>query len=277
MPRVPPITGKADVPAEFHNVVDDVVGVFGQIRGPFSMLLHSPKLAEKMLQLVKFNRDESIVEPQLRSIAILASVREREAAYVWAAQVGAARRAELPESTIDLLRSKGDPARLSEDERNIVTYVRQLVRTNRVDQPVFDALKNRHGVQWLVELTTVANYFGLLSGVVNAFSSGGRVRVVPLAEADAILEGEVVGYSLEGLAFDRSAIVRAYRLRLTLNVEFRDVKRSEMLWRQEGLQETSDFQVEGTVSDTVARGQGAVLQAATEIGRKVVNLAVDRF
>ena len=103
------------------------------------------------------------------------------------------------------------------------------------------------------------------------------MRVVPLAEADAILEGEVVGYSLEGLAFDRSAIVRAYRLRLTLNVEFRDVKRSAMLWRQEGLQETSDFQVEGTVSDTVARGQGAVLQAATEIGRKVVNLAVDRF
>jgi len=116
-----------------------------------------------------------------------------------------------------------------------------------------------------------------VESVVNAFSSGGRVRVVPLAEADAILEGEVVGYSLEGLAFDRSAIVRAYRLRLTLNVEFRDVKRSAMLWRQEGLQEASDFQVEGTVSDTVARGQGAVLQAATEIGRKVVNLAVDRF
>jgi hypothetical protein len=116
-----------------------------------------------------------------------------------------------------------------------------------------------------------------VESVVNAFSSGGRVRVVPLAEADAILEGEVVGYSLEGLAFDRSAIVRAYRLRLTLNVEFRDVKRSAMLWRQEGLQEASDFQVEGTVSDTVARGQGVVLQAPTEIGRKVVNLAVDRF
>lgn len=169
MPRVPPITGKEDVPAQYHKIVDDVVGVFGQIRGPFSMLLHSPKLAEKMLQLVKFNRDESIVEPQLRSIAILASVREREAAYVWAAQVGAARRAGLPDATIDLLRAKGDPAKLPEDERNIVTYVRQLVRSNRVDQPVFDALKNRHGVQWLVEVTAIANYFGLLSGVVNAF------------------------------------------------------------------------------------------------------------
>jgi outer membrane lipopolysaccharide assembly protein LptE/RlpB len=115
------------------------------------------------------------------------------------------------------------------------------------------------------------------SGVVNAFSSGGRVKVVPADQADAILDGEVVGYSLDGLAFDRNANVRAYRLQLVLNVEFRDVRRSALLWRQEGLQETSDFQVEGQVSDTVARGQGAVLQAAAEIGRKVVNLAVDRF
>lgn len=41
----------------------------------------------------------------------------------------------------------------------------------------------------------------ITSGVVNAFSSGGRVRVVPLGEVDAILAGEVTGYSLEGVAF----------------------------------------------------------------------------
>jgi len=117
----------------------------------------------------------------------------------------------------------------------------------------------------------------ITSGVVNAFSSGGRVKVVPLEEADAILQGEVVGYSLDGLSFDTSANVRSYRLRLVLNVEFRDVRRSAMLWRQEGLSETSDFQVAGQVSDTIARGQGALQQAAAEIGRKVVNLAVDRF
>jgi len=169
MPRVKPIAEKSDVPAQYQHVADDVLGVFGRIRGPFSMLLHSPKLAEKMLQLVKFNRDESIVEPKLRSIAILAAVREKEAAYVWAAQVGAARRAELPESTIDLLRVKGDPSALSEDERNIVTYVRQLMRNNRVDQATFDALQKKHGVQWMVEMTAIANYFTLLSGVVNAF------------------------------------------------------------------------------------------------------------
>ena len=43
------------------------------------------------------------------------------------------------------------------------------MRTNRTDQAVFDALQKRYGVQWLVELTAAANYFALLSGIVNAF------------------------------------------------------------------------------------------------------------
>jgi 4-carboxymuconolactone decarboxylase len=169
MTRIAPVTGKADVAPEYHDVVDQVVGVFGNVRGPFSVLLHSPKLAEKLLKLVVFNRDESIVPAQLRSIAILAAVREKDAAYVWAAQVGAARRAGVPEPIIDLLRAKGDPAALPEAQRDIVVYTRQLMRTNRVDQAAFDSLRDRFGVQWLVELTAAANYFAFLSGMVNAF------------------------------------------------------------------------------------------------------------
>jgi 4-carboxymuconolactone decarboxylase len=169
MPRIAPITGKSDVPAEHHHVVDAVVEMFGNVRGPFSMLLHSPRLAERVLGIVKFLRDESIVEGRLRSLAILTAVREREAAYVWAAQVGAARRAGVREAAIDLIRAKGDPASLPDEEREIVAYTRQLIATNRVDQAAFDALTKRHGAQWVVELTTAANYFAMLSGVVNAF------------------------------------------------------------------------------------------------------------
>ena len=169
MPRVKPVTGKSDVPAQHHHVVDAVVSVFGNVRGPFSMLLHSPALAERILPLVTFFREESVVEAPLRSVAILAAVREREAAYVWAAQVAAARRNGVKDQVIDLLRAKGDPAALPADERDIITYVRQLMRTNRADQTVFDALLERHGVQWMLELTAAANYFAMLSGVVNAF------------------------------------------------------------------------------------------------------------
>jgi hypothetical protein len=43
------------------------------------------------------------------------------------------------------------------------------VRTNRVDQALFDRLQKRHGTKWLVELTAAAGYFGMLAGIVNAF------------------------------------------------------------------------------------------------------------
>ena len=169
MPRIPPVATKADMAPEHHYVFDQVMQVFGRVRGPFSVLLHSPALAERMLGIVKFNREGCIVDGRLRSHAILAAVRERESAYVWSAQVGAAQRAGVDAKTIDLLRDKGDASVLPDDERDIVNLTRQLMRTNRADYPIFNRLHAKFGTQWMVELITIANYFAVLSGVTNAF------------------------------------------------------------------------------------------------------------
>ena len=169
MPRIDIISDKSQVPAAAQHVAEDVLGVFGRIRGPFSVLLHSPALAERMLGIVKFNREGCIVEPRLRSHAILAAVRERESAYVWSAQVGAAKRAGVDDKTIDLLRAQGDASGLPDDERDIVNLTRQLLRSNRCDYPAFNRLHGKYGTQWMVELIAVAHYFVVLSGVTNAF------------------------------------------------------------------------------------------------------------
>jgi 4-carboxymuconolactone decarboxylase len=169
MPRVNPVASKADVAPEYQAVVDDVLKVFGAVRGPFSMMLHSPELAKRLLPLVSFFRDESVVEGKLRSVGILAAVREREAAYVWAAQVAAARRNGVREEVIDLLRAKADASKFPSEEAAIVTYVRQLMRTNRAEQVAFDALHKKYSTKWLVELTASVHYFAMLCGVVNAF------------------------------------------------------------------------------------------------------------
>jgi 4-carboxymuconolactone decarboxylase len=169
MPRITPIAAKSDVPVEHHAIADGVLKTFGRIRGPFSVLLHSPRLAQHFLGVVNFMRDDSIVEQRMRSLAALTAAREREGAYVWAAQVEGARKAGVPEATIDLIRAKGDPANLPAEEREVVVYVRQLIRSHHVEQAAFDALLKRHGAQWLVELTTAAGYFGFLCGIVNAF------------------------------------------------------------------------------------------------------------
>jgi 4-carboxymuconolactone decarboxylase len=169
MPRIAPIADKSNVAPEHHAVVESVQKVFGNIRGPFSILLHSPKLAERVLPLVTFFREDSAVDVKLRLVAILTAVREREAAYVWAAQVGFARRHGLGEDVIDLIRAKGDANKLPDEERDIVTYVRQLMRTNKIDQKAFDALRSRHDERWMIEMTTAASFYALLCGVANAF------------------------------------------------------------------------------------------------------------
>jgi len=169
MARVPQIAGKADVPESHQYVVDQVLEVFGRVRGPFSILLHSPELARRLLPMVPFNRETTVVEAPLRLVGILATVREKDAFYVWAAQVRSARDNGLSEASIDVLRAKGDVNALPPGERDVALYARQLALTNRVGQAVFDTLQKRHGTKWLVELTAIMGFYGALCGVVNAF------------------------------------------------------------------------------------------------------------
>ena len=67
------------------------------------------------------------------------------------------------------MKERSDVSRLEPDEADIVTYVRQLFQKNRVEQGVFDRLQQRHGMQWLLEMTTAVGYYGMLAGVINAF------------------------------------------------------------------------------------------------------------
>ena len=117
----------------------------------------------------------------------------------------------------------------------------------------------------------------ITAAVVNAFTSNGRLRVVSLDQADSVLDGEITGYQVQSLTYDSKLNLRSYRLSVTMNVRFRDLRRAEILWQQDGLVEDVSFDVAGQVSDTISREEGAVKQAALEIGRKLVNHAVDRF
>ena len=117
----------------------------------------------------------------------------------------------------------------------------------------------------------------ITAAVVNAFVTSGRLKVVPVPQADSILEGDIVGYHLDAIAFNQSVNITEYRLRVRVNIKFRDVRQNSTLWTQDGLEEWADFRVQGQVSDTIAREDVATRQAAVEIGRRIVAAAVDRF
>ena len=135
-----------------------------------------------------------------------------------------------------------------------------------VSVPIFRNLTREPGVESLIT-----------RAVVEAFATNGRLRVVGSSGADAILDGEVTGYNIASIAFDRDANVRLYRLIVTVNLRMHDVKHNTVLFQQNEVREQADFRVQGAVSQTISREETALQMAATEIGRAIVVLAVTRF
>ena len=96
-------------------------------------------------------------------------------------------------------------------------------------------------------------------------------------EADASLEGKIVGYVLTSLAFDRTANVTQYRLQIALALTLRDLRKNEVIWKQDRVEERADFSVAGQVTQTLVREEDAVRRAAVDISRAIVSLAFERF
>lgn len=113
--------------------------------------------------------------------------------------------------------------------------------------------------------------------VVEAFSTNGRLRVVGTGQADSVLDGEIVSYTISSIAFDEDANVRLYRLSVTANLRLRDLRQNSVLFQQSEVREQTDFRVQDAVSQTISREETALRVAATEIGRAIVNLTISRF
>ena len=117
----------------------------------------------------------------------------------------------------------------------------------------------------------------MTAAVVAAFANSG-IKVVPVQQADSILEGEVTEYNLTSISYDSGSNALVYRLRVRMNIQFRNLRNNTMIWKQEGVEDRSDFRAWGSVAETISQERtGATAQATTEIARRIVSLALDRF
>ena len=169
MPRVKLLTEKTDVGEDQHAEIDAIVETLNRVGGPFGVLLYSPGLAQKVMEAGAHVRLQSTLTPVERELCIIAVSREKDARYEWASHVATGRRQGMREEAIEVVRHRQDVGALEQDEQDIITYVRQLLRNNKVEQGLFDALVERKGVRWLVELTGTIGQYQYISAINNAF------------------------------------------------------------------------------------------------------------
>jgi 4-carboxymuconolactone decarboxylase len=167
MARLPSITGKNQVAAEHHPIVDRIVKSRGAIQGPFTMLLHCPPLAEHVMSLGAYVRFEGKLDKRVRVLAAMTVAREFDAVYIWGAQTGQARKQGVPEATITAIREKHSLG-LPREDAQIVDFTRDLIRKHRVSAAAMASLQKRFGNFQLVELTGTIGYYSLLAMTANA-------------------------------------------------------------------------------------------------------------
>ena len=179
-PRVEPIARREQVPEPHRAIFDVVAEGRGRVRGPFTILMYSPVLCRRHLDVGTFLRFNSRLEADSRELAIIATAREKDCPYIWAAHAPAARQAGISNAVVTVVRDRGDLASVPAAERDIVDYTRQLIRNNAVAPVLFDRLHGRNGVPWLVELTCLIGHYGIVASVLNAF------EIAPAPEAEPL-------------------------------------------------------------------------------------------
>ena len=171
MARLPNYVERAAVPSdEMRDAYDRVAAQRnGAVSGPYGVLLHSPELAVRAAALSNYARWQSDLTAVQREIAICAVARELDAAVMWAGHVRLGREAGVREEVIETIGRRGDTAALTEQEAEIVGFVRELMQTNRVSDGAFGALRERLGDRGIVDLTGLVGYYAFVGAVLNAF------------------------------------------------------------------------------------------------------------
>ncbi len=168
MTRVPEPT-RAELPPEGRAVFDWIARTRGATRGPYGVLLHHPALAERVAALGEQLRFRSLLPGPDRELAILAAGREHESPYEWAAHEPIAIQEGARAEAIAVVRDGRSTEGLERREALIVDTVRTVLRRRALTEAEFPGAEGELGRVALIELVTLAGYYGMIAGVLNAF------------------------------------------------------------------------------------------------------------
>jgi 4-carboxymuconolactone decarboxylase len=165
MARLPAVT-RDQLDPEDHQYFDSIVGTRGSIRGPYGVLLHSPKLAARVADTGAFVRFDFGIPESLKETVIIATAKEMHSQYEFSAHARLARTAGVSDETIKAVATGTAPAGLSGDEALLVGYVHELLRGHKVKDATYKALVDRFGEQDTLHLAVLVGHYLLVAQVL---------------------------------------------------------------------------------------------------------------
>jgi 4-carboxymuconolactone decarboxylase len=128
------------------------------LQGPAGIQLYT-KAAPHLVALNQYLRFKSGIPPRIREIAILATAREMDSQFEWAAHEPEALKEGVPANVVDVIKHRRSTEGIDPADAAVIELGRQIWQTHKVTSELFAKAKSLFGPSMLIDLVLLmGNY-----------------------------------------------------------------------------------------------------------------------
>jgi putative methionine-R-sulfoxide reductase with GAF domain/alkylhydroperoxidase family enzyme len=168
-----PLPRREDLDAEgqraYDRLADPGGGTLRGLRGPGGIQLHSPVLSRHSRPLNHYLRHQAGLGGRVRELAILATAREHDNEFEWAAHEPAARAEGISPEIVDLIRWRSPTAGLAGPDAIVIDLAREIFAARHVSGQTYARALQQFGKRQLVDLVALMGNYGATAALLTAF------------------------------------------------------------------------------------------------------------
>ncbi len=168
MSRIPRAR-REDLTPEHQQIWDHINAARSGGGGPYSILLHSPAMAQHIAATEDYFRTSSLLPDADREIIILTAAREVDARYAWSRHEIRAHNVGIRPEVIEALRAKAPVDKFSGKERLLVEFSRTLMRDHTLPDELFARMESEFGRAKFVEAVGLLGHYITIGTVIRMF------------------------------------------------------------------------------------------------------------
>ena len=168
MARIPRAK-REDLSLEHQKIWDHIHAARSGGGGPYSMLMHSPAMAQHIAATEDYFRTSSLLPDADREIIILTAAREVDARYAWARHEIRANNVGVHPEVIEALRAKAPVDQFTGKERLLVEFTRTLMREHMLSDGLFGQMEREFGRAKFVEAVGLLGHYITIGTVIRMF------------------------------------------------------------------------------------------------------------
>ncbi|MBI3735801.1 carboxymuconolactone decarboxylase family protein [Candidatus Sumerlaeota bacterium] len=147
---------------EALEVYNELESMGGKVLNPFKTVAHSPRLLKHWWRMMYTLVYELKFDAKLRELALLRIFKLTGCDYCFAEHDRIARRVKVPEEQIYNINDYAAHPAFNEVERLVLRYADMITKENKVNDAIFEELRQHFDEQEIMEMTfCIGNWNGL--------------------------------------------------------------------------------------------------------------------